>query len=227
MKLIRARHPFRFFSRLCLTRMTGRVARNLGELLEHLKAAPDSVVYQHTHRFLRQHQYLVPEPPNDFAYWAGNILGNERLGERLAAIDTLQFSSLGELKAALVAAIEGNLESPAGGRDVPEGKEFYFMQAIRFSVPTHHEAHDLASFAENLKIVSFSSLYLHLFDALLRPPPGVNDFATWLETEIDEKALARKVMNLDPYTQTLERLRSRLVRIVERRLEELADAGAR
>ena len=225
MRLVRAQEPFRFFTRLCLTRLTGLQARNLGELLEHLKAAPESMVYQHTHRFLRQHQYLVPEPPNDFAYWVGNILGNERLGESLAAIDTLRFSSLAELKGALVRAIEGHLEGHAGGREVPEGKEFHFMEALRFSVPTRHEAHDLSDFLECLGRVSLSSLYLHLFEALLKPPLGVNDFATWLETQLDEKALARKVSNLDPYTQTLEGLRSRLIGIVERRLEDLSHAG--
>ncbi len=211
MTLVRAGHPFRFFTRLCLTRMTGLVARNLGEILDHLETAPDSVIYQHTHRFLRQHQYLVPEPPNDFAYWVGNILGDETLGERLAAIDTLRFNSLEELKKALVGAIKEHLVTHPRGREVPEGKEFHFMQAV----------------ADCLKSVSLSSLYLHLFEALLGPRPGVNDFATWLESEIDEKALARKVMNLDPYTQTLERLRSRLVGIVERRLAEVADAGSR
>ena len=225
MSVARARHPFRFFTRVCLTRLTGLRARNLGELRDHLKAAPDSVVYQHTHRFLRQHQYLVPEPPNDFAYWVANILGDEGLAERLAAIDTLRFSSLDELKGALVEAIEGHLKMQAKSVEVPEGKEFHFMQAIRFSVPTPHEAHDLAGFRQCLGRVSLSSLYLHLFEALLRPPLGVNDFATWLETELDEGALAKKVTHLEPYTQTLEDLRSRLIGIVERRLQEISHAG--
>ena len=225
MRLARAHRPFRFFTRVCLTRLTGLKARNLVELCDHLKAAPDSVVYHHTHRFLRQHQYLVPEPPNDFAYWVANILGDERLAEQLAAIDTLRFSSLEELKGALVEAIEGHLKIYTKDLEVPEGKEFYFMQAIRFSVPTPHVAHDLADFRQCLGRVSLSSLYLHLFEALLRPPFGLNDFATWLETELDERALARKVTHLDPYTQTLEDLRSRLIGIVERRIQEISHAG--
>lgn len=100
------------------------------------------------------------------------------------------------------------------------------MQAIRFSVPTAHEARDLAEFARCLKRVSPSSLYLHLFESLLRPPQGVNDFAAWLQGELDEPGLARKVSSLDPYTHTLEGLRSTLVTMVERRLEEHAHAGA-
>ncbi|PYS96545.1 MAG: hypothetical protein DMF50_04220 [Acidobacteria bacterium] len=226
MKLVRAREPFRFFTRLCLTRLTGLKARNLRELLDHLEAAPDTVIYQHTHRFLRQHQYLVPEPPNDFAYWVGNVLVDERLAERLAAIDTLRFSSLEELKRALIGAIGAHLEQHAKGRDVPEGKEFHFMEAIRFSLPTWYEAQDLAGFAGCLRRVGISSLYLHLFEALLSPPLGLNDFATWLVTQLDEKALARRVSGLDPYTHTLEGLRSALVGMVERRLEEISRADS-
>ncbi len=226
MKLARASRPFRFFTRLCLTRLTGLKARNLDELLGHLEAAPDPVIYQHTYRFLRQHQYLVPEPPNDFAYWVSNVLGDERLGEQLAAIDTIRFGSLEELKRALVETIRRHVAGRANGGEVPGGKEFHFMQAIRFSVPTAHQARDLAGFARCLKRVSLSSLYLHLFEALLRPPPGVNDFATWLERELDEPALARKVSSLDPYTHTLEGLRSTLITMVGRRLEEHSRAGA-
>jgi Family of unknown function (DUF5752) len=226
MKLVRAQQPFRFFTRLCLTRMTGLKARTLGELLKHLEAASDSVIYQHTHRFLRQHQYLVPEPPNDFAYWVSHVLGDERLGERLASVDTLRFNSLEELKRALVRTIEGHLEQWVSERAVPEGKEFHFMQAIRFSLPTPHEAHDLAGFAACLRRVSLSSLYLHLFEALLRPPLGLNDFATWLETQLDEQALARRVMSLDPYSNTLAGLRSTLIGMMEQRLEEVSHAGS-
>lgn len=224
MKLARARRPFRFFTRLCLTSLTGLKARSLVELLGHLEAAPDPVIYQHTYRFLRQHQYLVPEPPNDFAYWVGNILGDERLGEQLAAVDTIRFDSLEELKRVLVETVRRHVAGRANGAEVPEGKEFHFMQAIRFSVPTAHEARDLAEFARCLKRVSPSSLYLHLFEALLRPPTGVNDFAAWLQGELDEPALARKVSSLDPYTHTLEGLRSTLITMMERRLEEHAHA---
>jgi hypothetical protein len=225
-KLARAKEPFRFFTRLGLTLVTGTRARNLEELLAHLKEAADSVVYQHTHRFLQQHQYLVPEPPNDFAYWVSNMVRDETLGERLAAIDTVRFNSIGELKHALVQAIADHLKENKDLRPVPEGKEFHFMQAIRFSLPTRHQAHDLAEFAACLRKVSISSLYLHVFEARLRPPLGINDFSNWFETQLGDAALARKVAGLDPYTRTLEGLRTRIIAIVEQRLEELASAGS-
>jgi hypothetical protein len=213
-----ARTPFRFCARLALTLLTGRKAATLGELLEGLKAVPDSVVYQHTHRYLYQHQFLVPEPPNDFAYWTTHMLGNETLGERLAAVDTVRFNTLAGLREALLAVLEKELAEGEADRRVPEGKEFHFMGAVRFSVPTPHVAHDLAEFADHLKRVSISSLYLHIFEARLRPPLGINDFSYWFETELGLPRLAKKVSSLDPYTQTLEGLRSRIVRLVEKEL---------
>ena len=218
----RAQEPFRFFTRLSLSVMTGIKAKDLKELLEHLKTLPESVIYEHTHRFLQQHQYLVPEPPNDFAYWVTRILQDEKLGERLSAIDTVRFNSLNDLRQALVSVIANHLERNNNLRRVPEGKEFYFMSAIRFSMPTQHQAYDLVKFMDCLKKVSISSLYLHIFEARLRPPLGINDFSHWFETQLGEKALARKVAGLDPYTQTLEGSRSKMIGLIEKRIQELS-----
>src|SRR5439155_3974 len=53
-----AGRPFQFWTRLTLTKLTGRRAVDLAELVEHLRAVPLSVVFHHTHPFLVQHQYL-------------------------------------------------------------------------------------------------------------------------------------------------------------------------
>src|SRR5215831_8726223 len=93
-----ARDAFRFYTRLTLTRLTGLRASDLAELMEHLRHVPPSVVFHHTHHFLVQHQHLSPEPPNDFAFWVTNVLQEDQLGERLAAIDTIQFAGLKQLR---------------------------------------------------------------------------------------------------------------------------------
>jgi hypothetical protein len=205
--------------------LTGIKAKSLAELVEHLKEVPESVIYQHTHRFLQQHQYMVPEPPNDFADWVTYNLQDEKLGERLAAIDTVRFNSLNDLRQALVSAIEDHLKKEKNPRQSQEGKEFHFIRALKFSAPTPYEAYDLSEFMDCLKKVGLSSLYLHVFEARLRPPLGINDFSHWFETELQEKPLARKVASLDPYTQTLEGLRSKIVGLIERRLQELSHAA--
>lgn len=220
-----ANEPFRFSTRLSLTVAMGARARSLQELVEGLRSAPESVVYQHTHRYLQQHQTLVPEPPNDFAYWATHVLGDEKLGERLASIDTVRFHSLADIRQALLAAMEDHL-AKNGDRSALDGKEFHFMRCITFSLPTPHTAFNLGEFVRGLKAISTSSLYHHVFEARLRPPHSENDFSLWLRTQLGETELAQQVLSLDPYTQTLEGLRARIVSLVNKRLEVPAYAQA-
>ena len=47
-----AHKPFHFYTRLNQTELLGRNARNVVELLEGIKAVPDSSIYQHAHRIL-------------------------------------------------------------------------------------------------------------------------------------------------------------------------------
>ena len=71
--LIKAKEPFRFYTRLHLTELTGLRVSTLSQLLGLLKEVPELGIYHHTHRFLQQHQYLSLEPPNDFAYWVAEL----------------------------------------------------------------------------------------------------------------------------------------------------------
>lgn len=219
-----ANEPFCFYTRLSLTFLTGVKAKNLQELLDYLKIAPPSVIYQHTHRFIEEHQNLVPEPPNDFSWWVTHMLQEENLGERLSAIDTSQFNSLSDLQQSLVACIGDHLKKNKILRQSPDGKEFHFMRALRFSVPTPYRARNYTEFLDCLKKVSTSSLYLHIFEAKLRPSLGINDFSHWFETELGEKSLAALISTPTLRTQTLDGLRLYIIGLVEKRIKELTHA---
>jgi hypothetical protein len=214
-----ARDPFEFWTRLTLTKLTGRQAADLPGLLEHLRVVPLSVVFHHTHHFLVQHQHLNPEPPNDFAYWAADVLQESWLGERLAAIDTVQFSNLSALRARLVDVIESHLGQTRQLRVAPAGEEFHFMDAVSFTLPTRHRASTLAELAQQLKVVGAGSIDFHLFEARLRVGADDNDFSRWLDDELGERELAEALRRLDPYTITSEGLRQRLVGLIARRLQ--------
>jgi hypothetical protein len=220
MPLARAETPFLFHEQLGLVEMTGLKAGDLEELSLHLKEVPESSVFYHTHHYLQQHQFLTPEPPNDFAYWVSNVLQEEVMGEKLAAIDTVRYVSLGELRNAIVAAIDGFLDQKPVLRKAPPGEEFYFMKSVLFNVPTSHAARDLKEFMECLKHVSIGCLYNHVFAGRLRAPLGVDDFSNWLETALKERELAKKIAKLDPYTYTMEGLRKKILDLVARRLKE-------
>lgn len=226
MQIMRCEEPFIFKAQLSLVETTGLKARDLIELCHHLKEVPEASVYYHTHHFLQQHQYLTPEPPNDFAYWVTQVLQEDIIGEKLAAIDTVRFSSLLTLRDAIVKTIDQYLKEKRTLRTAPDGEEFYFMKCVLFNLPTSHKAHDLREFLECLEKVSIGSLYNHVFEARLRPPLGMSDFSNWLSSAIDEKKLASKIDKLDPYTQTMEGLRKKIMSLVDGRLKELTDAKA-
>lgn len=214
----KAKEPFRFSTRLHLSELTGLRAATLPQLLDVIKNVSDSCIYHHTHRFLQQHQYLSPEPPNDFSYWVAEVLGEDELGERLSSIDTIQFTSIGQLKEQIVATIEQYLkENPqAKLKFARPGEEFHFIKTISFIIPTNYVVHNLNEFAEVLEKITINSLYFHIFEARLRLGRENNDFSNWIETSLGNKAIAKKISRLDPYTHTLEDLRKTIIRITKK-----------
>jgi len=219
--LKKAKEPFRFISRTHLTELTGIKAKNLRELADILKKTPDSVVYYHTHRFLEEHHYLTPEPSNDFAIWVRDTLGDAVLGERLASIDTFAFSNLGALKGRLVGIIEEYLtEKPnINLREAMPGEEFHFRKSVSVILPTPYLAHDLREFVEALRRISLGCFYFHVFESRLRLGKGLNDFSAWLQDSLGEAELGEEIARLDPYTYTLEGLRSTLIQLIEKRIK--------
>lgn len=218
--------PFEFRSRLNLTLLTGLRARDLAEMLEHLRTAPGSVIYHHTHRLLVQHQYLSPEPPNDFAYWVSNVLLEERLGEQLAAVDLRRFTSIRESREAFMRVIEQFLDRATNLRVAPAGQEFHFMKSVTFVLPTGIRAHNLRELRDGVGRISLSSIAYHVIDARLRLERGDNDFAKWLDMALGESELAQTVRRLDPYTFTEEGLRQRMIALFDARLREMGNGRA-
>ena len=216
----KAIEPFRFYTRMHLSALTGLKAATLEELLELVRDVPGACIYHHTHRFLQQHQYLSPEPPNDFAYWVKEVLGENELGEQLASIDTVQFTTIRELRDKIAATIADYLkENPAAGkRFAHEGQQFHFIKSMSFVLPTKYTAANLSEFADILKKVTIDSIYFHVFEARLRLEKGTNDFSLWMKNSLGDRNLAKRIARLDPYTQTLEDLRATIIGIVQKRL---------
>jgi hypothetical protein len=208
--------PFHFLTRLNLVELLGLRAQNVGNLLGGLKQVPGSSIYYHTHRFIQQHHYLSPEPPNDLAFWVTNSLGMDALGEKLASIDTVKFQRIQDLRERFISILESFLrENNRSGDNCQEGEEFHFMSCRTFILPTPYQARDLGEFLEILRKIGINSIYYHIFEAKLHLEKGENDFSNWFE-EIGEKELALDLNRLDPYTVTLEGLRNTIMRQVSR-----------
>ena len=213
----KAKEPFRFCTRLHLSELTGLKADSLGQLLILIKEVPDSCIYHHTHRFLQQYQYLSPEPPNDFAYWVGEVLREHGLGEKLLNIDTIQYSSIGELRDKITLTIEDHLmKHPLSMMKFARSQEeFHFIKSVSFIIPTDYLVYGLAEFKEVLKKITLDSVYFHVFEARLRLGRKTNDFSNWLEFSLGREGLAGEIYKLNPYTYTLEELRSKIISLVE------------
>jgi hypothetical protein len=206
---------FRFCTKVDQTLLLGLRARNIDELLTGVRSVPDSSIYFHTHHFLQQHHFLSPEPPNDFAYWVTEVLGDDILGEQLWSVDTVRFNSIAEFRWKFVAILEDALRQTRRKIECPEGEEFYFMAARTFILPTGCVAHDLEEFYRQLKKVSVHSIYFHMFDAKLRLKSDENDFSRWCR-DLGKIRLADAIQRLDPYSYTLDGLRQQIGDLVKR-----------
>jgi hypothetical protein len=219
--LPKAKAPFQFYTRLVLQELTGIRARGIKELLEYLRQAPESVIYHHTHRFLQQHQYLSPEPPNDFAYWIREMLGLDSLAEQMMSISPDEFRSLEAIRERFIAILENYLNKKERPRYAVPGQEFHFIKSVSFVFPSGRAATDLYEFVESLRQVTIESLYFHMFEAKLRLKRGNNDFSFWLGTSLGEETLAAQLERLDPYTHTMTALRETIIQFAQRRLAQL------
>ncbi len=204
--------PFYFHTQFDLVEILSKKSKNVIELLEEIKIVPDSSIFYHTHKFLEQHHYLLPEPANDFAYWISNILEENTLGEEIGSVDIIDFSSIKELRNRFIEILKEYLRNNHI-RDCPKGSEFHFMACKTFILPTPYVAHNLKEFKENLKKVTKSSLYFHIFEARMRLGKTDNDFSRWLR-DLGKDKIAAEISHLDPYTYTLEGLREKIISVI-------------
>lgn len=218
---MQAKDAFRFYTRLILSELTGLRASTLKTLAELIRTVPDASIYHHTHRFLQQHQYLSPEPPNDFAYWVSNVLGERELGERLSSIDTMQFNTIAGLREKIAKTIEEYLKEvpDTGARRAGHNEAFHFIKSVSFIIPTDYTVSDLKGFSEILKQITIDSIYFHIFEARLRLGKGENDFSNWMRSSLGDKKLADDISRLDPYAYTLEELRMKVIELIEKRMK--------
>jgi len=205
--------PFHFKTKLDQPHLLGRRARNLSELLSGIQSVPSASIYYHTHRYLRQHHFLSPEPPNDFGYWIIETLNEALLGERISSVDIAHFGTLEDLRDAFVQILRDHLKVDERSPTAPAGHEFHFMAARTYVLKTPYIAHTPAEFCTLLKQVDINSLHFHIFEARLGLGNKENDFSRWFRG-LGRTELADKITRLDPYTHTLEGLRNTLIQLV-------------
>jgi hypothetical protein len=207
--------PFVFYTETRLVVLTGRQASNLGQLLHHLTEVSGSCIFYHTHHAYLTRHFERPKFYNAFANWASHALQEERLAERLGAIDILAVTSIRELREAIIDTIRKHLEADGKTRECPPGDEFRFCEAKSFIMRNGLQAHGVPEFFEMLERVTNSCLHFHFFEARLRLERPTNDFSQWLG-DLGETTLARKIDRLNPYSMTLDELKHEIVKLGRR-----------
>ncbi len=207
--------PFAFQTERHLVVLTGRKAKTLAELLDHLHKVSGSSIFYHTHYLFLTHNFGKPRFHNEFANWASQALQEEGLAERLTAIDLLAMTSIHDLRTAIITAVEKYQDSGRRLRECPPGNEFHFCEAKSFVSHTGLVARDARELFEMVGHATDASLYFHFFQARLRLERPTNDFSAWLQNH-GEPRLAQSIDRLNPYDVTLAELREQIVRIGRR-----------
>lgn len=220
-EMLRDVQPFEFRACMPLLMTTGREARGIGELREHLQHASDASIMHHMHHFFIKSHLL--EYSNDFARWVGEKLEEHILAERLSVIDPYLCGQADAVRASLIQALDRHLqEFPEPRRAIP-GEEFEFLEAIPLTFSIGIVAKNLSELAVALKYVDAVSVYYHFYEARLRH--GSGDFARWIEEQLGEHELVQSIRSIDPFVHTVEGVRARILGHLEARLSGTFSGG--
>ncbi len=138
------------------------------------------------------------------------------LGE-LAAIDLREFTTIRQLREAILALLDERLAQPSGReKTAPPGDEFHFCRSKSFVIPTGIVARDVPEFFAVLPRVTNISFSFHFLEARLRLERPTNDFSQWLLWR-GQADLAAAIDALDPYTRTLDELKAEVLAMGRRR----------
>lgn len=207
--------PFIFYTERRLVVLTGRRAKNIEELLHHIREVSGSCILYHTHNLYLLFALQPLRFYNHFANWISHALQEERLAERLAGIDLLSFTSISKIREAIIHTIADQVKSNADlKRECPPGDEFHFCESKSFIMPIGVSANDASELFANIARISNSSLHFHFFESRLRLERPTNDFSQWLKDR-GEEMLARRIEGLNAYAMRLDELRAEIVRVGE------------
>jgi hypothetical protein len=214
-RAVQARSPFEFKSAANLLFIERERASTIDDLLKALRSCPDESIFQHTFRTLEEHHYIKEGFSNDFAHWAYLELGEVGLGERLAALDVREFTSLGLLRSRLVQILEEYSAANPKARQHAATTPFYFCSSKTIVLAVQRSASTLAEFIAGLREVSIHSLHYHFIEARLRRKLESNDFSIWLQRELGLEREAELLNQIDIYTATLEGVRRKIIQILQ------------
>jgi hypothetical protein len=214
-----AGRPFVFIGCVELRQAIDRHALDERELMDRLEEVPSGSIFYHTHGYFLRHRPVTTAYGNDFARWAAVEVRDQALAERLAVVDPFEVPLVEELREELVTIVYDHLRRLGTVPRAEPGGMFHFQQSHIVEVPLGPGATTLAEFRDGLAAVDASAIYFHMVEARARLGRRSGDFAEWLRTSLDRPALADQIERIDTYMTNLERVRARVLSLVDQTLE--------
>ncbi|HEX2439256.1 MAG TPA: DUF5752 family protein [Methylomirabilota bacterium] len=211
---------FQFIGCVELRQALDHRARDERELLDRLEEVPAGSVFYHTHGYFLRHRPITTAYGNDFAAWAAVQVRDQVLAERLAVINPFEMGGLEPLREELLSVIHDHLLHLSSVPRVELGEVFHFQQSHIVEVPLGPAASTLAEFRAGLAEVDSSAIYFHMVEARTRLGRRSGDFAEWIRSELSLPDLADRIERIDTYMTSLERVRARVLALIDAALEE-------
>jgi hypothetical protein len=212
--------PFQFIGCVELRQALDHRARDERELLDRLEEVPPGSVFYHTHGYFLRHRPVTTAYGNDFAAWVAVHVRDQVLAERLAVINPFETANLEDLREELMSAIHDHLLRMSTVPRVEFGEVFHFQQSHIVEVPLGAAVTTLTEFRAGLSEVDSSAIYFHMVEARARLGRRSGDFAEWIRASLELPTLAERIERIDAYMTNLERVRARVLTLVDTALEE-------
>jgi hypothetical protein len=198
---------------------TGRRAQTLRELRNILRDVHAGSIYHHFWGTLLRPQSSDREFNNDFASWSFHSIHDNRMAERLAVIDPMDFSDLEGLRQEVIEVIDERLDETEVVLFAGADQQFHFVRSAIVVFDTHRRLAEPEELVAALPSLSVGSVFYHFIDARRRTEGGVDDFRAWLTgLGTDYADLCDALAETDPYFDSLYSLKTRLSGIFERYL---------
>ena len=214
--------PFVFTGCVEVRQALQRTALDERELMDRLEEVPAGSIFYHTHGYFLRHRPITTAYGNDFAAWVAVQVRDQALSERLAVINPFEFSSLEELREEFITVVHDHVRRQQVVPRVETGEPFHFQQSYIVEIELGAAATTLAEFRDGLAGVDASAIYFHMVEARTRLGRRSGDFAEWIRDSLGLSALAERIERVDTYMTSLERVRARVLSLVDAEIEAQA-----
>jgi Family of unknown function (DUF5752) len=211
--------PFVFTGCVEVRQALQRTAADERELMDRLEEVPAGSIFYHTHGYFLRHRPITTAYGNDFAAWVAVQVRDQALSERLAVVNPFEFASVEALREELITVVYDHLRPLRSVPRIETGEPFHFQQSYIVEVELGPPSTTLVEFRDGLASVDASAIYFHMVEARARLGRRSGDFAEWIRDSLGLTALADRIERVDTYMTSLERVRARVLALIDQELE--------